>query len=120
MNDVIQKLIESGVTPDEIFAEAKQAKKEYESRKAAEDKRQGEIAKARDNTVTAIVNYMYALTGTHLQAAEVKDLEEDFKRVEELVTGTKEKDTKKKDSKRTREERERDVRDILSWLWTLS
>ena len=120
MNDVIQKLIESGITPDEIFAEAKQAKKEYESRKAAEDKRQGEIAKARDNTVTAIVNYMHALTGTYLQAEDIKDLEEDFKRVERLVTGTKEKDTKKKDSKRTREEREKDVRDMLSWLWTLS
>lgn len=118
MNDVIQKLIESGKTPDEIFAEAKQAKKEYDSRKAAEDKRQSEIARARDNTVTAIVNYMHALTGTYLQAEEIKDLEDDFKRVEKIVAETK--DTKKNDSKDTREKREREVRDWLNWLWTLS
>jgi len=117
MNNVIQKLIESGKTPDEIYKEAKKAKSDYDSRKAKEDKWQSEVAKARDNTVTAIVNYMYALTGTHLQAAEVKDLEEDFKRVEKLFTKTKD---EKKEPKMTREEREREVSDWLNWLWTLS
>ena len=117
MNDVIQKLIESGKTPDEIFAEAKKAKEKYDTKKKAEDKRAGEIAKARDNTVKALVNYMYALTGTYLQAAEVKDLEEDFKRVEKLFTKTKD---EKKEPKMTREEREREVSDWLNWLWTLS
>ena len=115
MNDVIQKLIESGKTPDEIYKEAKKAEIKYQARN--EEKRQSDIAKARDNAITSIVNYNYALTGTHLQAAEVKDLEEDFKRVEKLFTKTKD---EKKEPKMTREEREREVSDWLNWLWTLS
>ena len=71
MTKAIEELINSGLTPEKIFAEAKRIQ---EAKVAADAKIKEKITAAKNKVVDSLVEYGELITGETLTAAEKKDL----------------------------------------------
>ena len=87
MKDIISELLESGMTADEIFALAQKKEQALKEEKANSKA----IAEGRANVAKAVDEYIFALTGEHMGAEEVKYVEDILIAIEEEVTRAKKK-----------------------------
>ena len=77
-NNIIEKLLASGETPESIYQSALKITQEQEKKK--KEQLQKEIDRRRDAALKALFEYLELIGGEPLTEEEKKGFEEDFKR----------------------------------------